>query len=304
MSSTAPTRTTSKTLIITAIAVAIGALVAWAAGANGYSIGAVPAVLIAAGAAFAVQWVAFIPSWLLRSERFYDLVGGSTYLVISLALLLGNADRGPAATVVAALVSVWSVRLALFLFARVRATGGDGRFDGITTRPLRLLQTWTMQGLWVSVTASAAWVVIADPSGRGVDAWLIAGAAIWLLGFGIEATADEQKRAFRRRGGDGFITSGVWAASRHPNYFGEILVWIGVGVAAVPSLHGWGWVALVSPLFVAPLLTRVSGVPLLERRAEQRWGERADYRGYVDRTPILVPFIGRRGRWARGGAES
>lgn len=97
MSSTAPTRTSSKTLIIIAIAFAIGALVAWAAGANGYSIGAVPAALIAAGAAFAVQWVAFIPSWLLRSERFYDLVGGSTYLVISLALLLGNADRGPAA---------------------------------------------------------------------------------------------------------------------------------------------------------------------------------------------------------------
>ena len=89
--------------------------------------------------------------------------------------------------------------------------------------------------------------------------------------------------------GSGFITSGLWSWSRHPNYFGEIVLWSGVAVMAASALSGWQWVTLTSPVFVALLLTRVSGIPLLERRAEARWGHLTEYQRYTAMTPVLLP---------------
>ena len=128
-----------------------------------------------------------------------------------------------------------------------------------------------------------------------MDGWMIAGAIIWLGGLVLEIVADAQKAAFRRDPShDGqFIQSGVWAWSRHPNYLGEILVWIGVAVVALPVAVGWQWVTLVSPVFVFLLLTRVSGIPLLEKRADARWGDDPDYVAYKARTPVLVPGLRR-----------
>lgn len=286
-------------LIVVLVAVVLGAGLAAAGSWQSVRVGGLALFALAVAAAFLVQWIAFVPSSLLRSERFYDLLGGLTYVSLTLALVLLRPEGSVAAWVVGACVVAWSSRLALFLFTRVRRSGGDGRFDEIKESPLRLLQTWTLQGLWVSATAAAAWAVITGPT-RGVDAWLLVGVAIWAVGLGLEVVADAQKRAFAAGPGTGsFITSGLWSLSRHPNYLGEILLWAGLAVAAVPSLAGWRWVAMISPVFVTLLLTRVSGVPLLERRAEARWGERADYRAYVDSTPILVPWVGRRGPWER-----
>jgi steroid 5-alpha reductase family enzyme len=89
---------------------------------------------------------------------------------------------------------------------------------------------------------------------------------LWVLGWALEVIADAQKSRFNadvaNRGR--FINTGLWSRSRHPNYFGEILLWVGVAVVAFPVLHGWQYVTLLSPFFVAFLLTRVSGIPLLE----------------------------------------
>lgn len=296
-----PQRASAKPLIVALIAVALGLLIALVVSPGSATLGGVPLFLIGAILAFVIQWIAFVPSWLSGTERFYDLTGGLTYVGVTLFLLVASGARGVAAWVAAIMVGIWSVRLAGFLFARVLNNGGDGRFDEIKTQPLRLLQTWTLQGLWVVATASAAWAIITDPSGRGVDAWLVIGGVVWLVGLGVEAVADQQKRVFRAGPGrnGGFISTGLWALSRHPNYLGEIILWLGLAIAAVPSLEGWRWVALISPIFVTLLLTKLSGVPLLERRSEQRWGQDPAYGAYVDRTPILVPWVGRRGIWEK-----
>jgi steroid 5-alpha reductase family enzyme len=115
------------------------------------------------------------------------------------------------------------------------------------------------------------------------------GLAIWLLGFCIEVAADRQKSQFRRESPGRFIDTGLWAWSRHPNYFGEIVLWIGIAVMASSTLHGWQWATLVSPFFVALLLTRISGIPLLERRSDARWGDDQAYQSYKARTPTLIP---------------
>jgi len=117
---------------------------------------------------------------------------------------------------------------------------------------------------------------------------------VWLVGFGFEVVADRQKRRFRSdpdNEGE-FIRSGLWRLSRHPNYFGEIVLWVGVALVALPALEGWQHVTLVSPLFVYLLLTRVSGIPMLEEKADERWGGREDYERYKRETPVLWPWGG------------
>ena len=110
----------------------------------------------------------------------------------------------------------------------------------------------------------------------------------------IEIIADRQKSKFKDDpNNEGkFINVGLWAWSRHPNYFGEIVLWTGMAIVAVPVLQGWQWATLISPVFVAFLLIRVSGIPLLEKKADERWGGQEDYEEYKRRTPVLVPRPG------------
>lgn len=277
-------------LVGVAVAIVLGALLARAGGVGGEQVLGVPVVAWCAVVAFGLNWVAFVPAYLLRTERFYDLTGTLTYLaLVAMALVWGT--RSATAGVLAVLVTCWALRLGTFLVARIRRDGSDGRFDTIKSDPVRFLMTWTLQGLWVLVTAGAAITAMTTdrtPSLRVVQAL---GVTLWVLGFGFEVVADEQKRRFRLDPAhrDRFISSGLWAWSRHPNYFGEITLWAGVALVALPVLSGWQYVTLVSPVFVAVLLTRISGVPLLEARGRRRWGEDASYREYVARTPVLIP---------------
>lgn len=271
-------------------AVLVGGLVAWAGGTGAATVGPVSVVVLCAAVAYGINWVAFVPAYLRQTERFYDLMGSVSYLaVVVLGLVLGGG--GARALLLAALITVWTVRLGSFLVARISRDGSDGRFDAITPKPLRFLMTWTMQGLWVVLTASCALAAMTAERDEALDVLAVVGAVVWLVGFGIEVVADQQKRRFRAdpTNEGRFIDVGLWAWSRHPNYFGEIVLWVGVAVVALPALAGWQFVTLISPVFVAVLLTRISGVPMLEARARKRWGEQDDYRRYVRRTPVLVP---------------
>ncbi|WP_336632869.1 MULTISPECIES: DUF1295 domain-containing protein [unclassified Microbacterium] len=282
-------------IVLTIVVVlALAAGLAAAGGSAGGTLGGIPLFVLAVVAAFAIQIVAYIPAVLLRTEKFFDLTGGLTFAVVAVALLVAS-PAGVRGWVLAAMIVIWGVRLSAFLFIRVRAQGSDGRFDDIKGNPLAFLRVWLMQGLWVAVTSSAAWVGITALDRRGFDAWVVVGAVVWLAGLLLEIVADAQKAAFRRDPAHWgrFIDTGVWSWSRHPNYLGEILVWIGVAIVALPAATGWQWVTVISPVFVVLLLTRVSGIPLLEKRADERWGDEPAYREYKARTPVLVPGIGR-----------
>ncbi len=256
----------------------------------GTYVAAVPTALVCVAVAFGVQWIAFVPAYLRRTEKFYDLTGSATYMtVIWLSILLSGA-RSVTALAVATLVTIWAARLGLFLFKRIHKDGKDGRFDKIKQSAPRFFVAWTLQGLWVSLTLAAALVVTTTKSSGSLSPLVVIGAAVWLLGFTVEVVADRQKSAFRRDHPNQFIDSGLWAWSRHPNYFGEIVLWSGIAIIATASMAGWGWLGWVSPLFVTVLLTRISGIPLLEKRADQRYGDDAAYRRYKARTSVLVPL--------------
>ena len=281
---------TSTSVLAIGTAILIGVLVALAGSSGGLRWGGFPIFAWGALLVFLVQWVVFVPSWFAHTEHFFDLTGSLTYLAVVALTLLSRGSVTPYSLLVATMVTAWALRLGAFLAARVRAAGSDSRFDAMKYRFAWFLMTWTLQGLWVLLTAGAALAAITSPEDRQIDAFALLGVALWAFGFGIEVAADEQKRRFRARPEnlDRFITTGAWARSRHPNYFGEILLWFGVAVAAFPSLSGWSMVTLVSPLFVWLLLTRVSGVPLLEAAADRRWAGNPEYEAYKASTPVLL----------------
>ena len=270
--------------------VVIGIALAWAGSHGSVDAFGWPLFAVCGAIAFGVNWLVFIPAFLYQTERYFDLTGSLTYVtLVASSLIFGTAS--PRALLLAALTLLWASRLGLFLFLRIREEGSDGRFDRLKPDFIRFLMTWTLQGLWVFLTLSCALAAMTTAISTPLGVAAAVGTMLWLLGFGIEVTADRQKRQFRREPSNRgrFITSGLWAWSRHPNYFGEILLWCGVALIAIPALRGWQWVTLISPLFVFILLTRISGIPLLEGRAEKRWGEDPAFRDYTARTPALVP---------------
>lgn len=275
------------------VLILIGLLVAVAGSQGGSSIGGIPVFALCVGLAFLIQWLAFIPAFRLQTEKFFDLTGSITYIsVISIAALL-SAAMDARSILLWGLVIIWAARLGTFLFRRIRKAGKDDRFGELKSSFIRFLNVWTIQGLWVTFTMAAALVAITTTNHKELDVFAIIGFLVWVLGFAIEVAADGQKSRFAAdpQNKGKFIQTGLWSRSRHPNYFGEIVLWVGVAVVALPVLQGWQWIALISPVFVTLLLTRVSGVPLLEKKADQKWGGQADYEAYKKSTPILIPRL-------------
>jgi len=273
-----------------AIAIVIGALISWAGSDGGDRFGTLPVFAMCGALAFAVNWISFIPAAIKQTEHYYDLTGGITYITVTVVALLLSGPLDPRSAIVAGMVLFWSVRLASFLFMRISRAGKDGRFDNIKNRPRRFFLAWTLQGLWVLLTAACALAVITGGNRESLGIIGYVGIAVWSIGILIEIVADQQKTAFRANPDNQgrFIKTGLWAWSRHPNYFGEIVLWTGMAIIAIPVLEGWQWATLISPVFVTFLLTKVSGVPMLEEAADERWGGQDDYEAYKKNTPVLV----------------
>jgi steroid 5-alpha reductase family enzyme len=280
-------------LVALPIIIIIGILVALAGSQGGVLIGGIPLFALSVGLAFVIQWLVFIPAYLMQTEKFFDITGSITYITITLAAVFFSTGVDARSLLLSALVVIWAVRLGTFLFGRIQKAGKDDRFDEIKPSFVRFLNVWTIQGLWVTFTAAAALVAITSTHRKELDLFAVIGFLIWILGFVFEVVADSQKGRFNAdpQNKGKFIQTGLWSRSRHPNYFGEIMLWLGVAIIALPVLQGWQWVAMISPLFVTLLLTRVSGVPMLESKADKKWGGQKDYEDYKKRTPVLIPRL-------------
>lgn len=277
------------TILIICILIA-GAIVA-AAWGDSTGLYNVPSILICALVAFFVQWVIFVPSYIKQTEKFYDLAGSLSFVAVSLIALFSSFQLGVYQFMIASMVIIWALRLGSFLFFRIKKDGKDDRFEKIKTDKYRFFVAWTIQGLWVFLTSSPVLVALTSSNFSEVNALVIVGVCLWIFGFSTEVIADQQKRAFKQTNPDSFIHTGLWKYSRHPNYFGEIILWFGVALAVLPALSGWQFIVLISPIFVLTLLTKVSGVPMLENKAEKKWGDKADYIKYKNNTPVLIPWF-------------
>jgi steroid 5-alpha reductase family enzyme len=273
------------------LAIAIGVGVALAGGQGSAQVLGVPIFILIIAVAYLIQWAVFIIAYIQKSERLFDLTGSLTYTTLATAavLLIPNIDQR--AVLLLVLVVIWATRLGTFLFGRVLKQGKDDRFDEIKVSFTSFLLTWTLQGLWVSFTAAAAFAAITTTNQRDLGWPALIGFLIWVFGYFFELIADSQKSAFRANpdNKNAFIHSGLWAWSRHPNYFGEIVLWIGIAIIALPVLKGWALVTLISPVWVIIQLTLISGVPMLEKKADKKWGGQAAYEAYKANTPVLIP---------------
>ncbi|MFT7133662.1 MAG: steroid 5-alpha reductase family enzyme [Cyclobacteriaceae bacterium] len=289
---------TIKSLIGVLVAVAVGSFIAFAGSHNSAVFGDIPILAglpvfaVCALLAFGTQWIAFVPAYVFQTEHYYDLMGGITYLSLVVLAVVANPFLDLRGGLVAVLVGVWAIRLSTFLFRRVKEAGFDRRFSKMKTIPAQFLMTWTIQGLWVLVTFAAGLAAMTSVQQVPLEGFALVGTAVWLLGFVIEVVADAQKRRFRRDKTNiqAFITTGLWSWSRHPNYFGEIVLWLGIAIIAVPTLAGWQLATLISPVFVFVLLNYVSGVRMLEYSSDKRWGDDPEYQAYKAGTSVLIPL--------------
>ena len=287
------------TIVVTSVSIIVF-LVVSAVGNNSVILNEYSAVLYCAAICIGIQWVVWIPASIGQTERFYDLTGGLTYLtVVGFSLWAGSQSEPPSLRelIVSLLVVIWSLRLSSFLYLRIHRTGKDGRFDKLKTSPIRFLVPWTLQGLWVFLTMIVVIVINSQAdSAPALGIWDGIGLSIWILGFGIEVIADNQKTIFNTEPDNQgkWIDSGLWSYSRHPNYLGEILLWTGIAFFGISCFTGLERVAWISPIFIYLLLTKISGTPILDKRALEKWGDDPEYQKYRVNTPALIPRLNKK----------
>jgi steroid 5-alpha reductase family enzyme len=259
-----------------------------------YSIGyltGIDSVMNAILFAFIIQWILFIPAYLFQTEKFFDISGSFTYIFVityTLCLSYNSSGINYGNILLSSFIIIWAIRLGSFLFFRIKKDGEDKRFRSIKPSPTRFFMTWSLQGMWVSICSACALAGIAN--GIIVNSLFYFGAFIFVLGFIVEIIADNQKTKFRKdpANKDKFIDSGLWSYSRHPNYLGEITLWLGVSIMSLSSLTGWQLITLISPIFTYVLLVYISGVRILEARGKKKWGHLDSYKDYVKKTPSLL----------------
>jgi len=282
------TRSKSALGIVASLIIAVLILTAGSQGS--VSFGGYPLFALCGSIGFALHWALFIPSYAFKTEHYFDLTGSLSYITTVAAAIVFNPSLDSRDLIICAMITVWALRLGSFLFWRIKKDGQDKRFIVMKTKFTWFLMTWTIGGLWVLVTMAAGLAALTSNTTAELGLVSYLGIALWLFGFVVEVTADNQKTEFRKNpdNRNRFITTGVWSWSQHANYFGEITLWFGLALVALPVLSGWQLATLISPVFVYFLLTKVSGIPLLDRLAKQKWGTDSAYLSYTQATSKLL----------------
>lgn len=275
----------------TLISIAIGILVALATSQNSINFFGFPLLIICFIYCYLIHWIFFIHGYVNQTEHYFDAIGSVTFVSLSVFLIFVIQDFY--AFLICSLVGIWSLRLGSFLFKRVKKTGRDTRFIEMKKDFFWFFLTWNLSALWVFLSYVAGIVAVTSKYSYELSfteiIFCIFGFFIWLIGFLIEVIADNQKKKFKEdiKNKDHFISHGLWSWSRHPNYFGEIILWLGISIIAFPIFRGWDYIALISPIFVYYLLVNVSGIPMLEKAADAKWGKDENYIAYKNKTNIL-----------------
>ncbi len=233
----------------------------------------------------------FIPAFIFKTDKLTDISYGVTFAVVALAAYL-RSEREFAHAILLFAVLAWAVRLGGFLLIRINKMGKDSRFDDMRDKFFAFLRFWLLQGVSVFVVLAAS-ILLWQETGPTVTALSWAGIIIFALGLVLEATADYQKFLFKFSGKakkHEWIDVGVWRMSRHPNYLGEMMVWTGLYLFVLPSLSGLAvFGGLISPLYIIALLLFGSGVPILEKYADKKWGKQDAFQTYKREVPVLIP---------------
>ena len=282
------------------VSVILAGLIAFLSSGNSLIILGIPSLIFCAIYSFSIHWIFFVHGYFYQTEHYFDVTGSFTYISLSLILIItsflsiNDSGFNPYSFIIGSMVIIWAIRLGSFLFKRVKDVGQDIRFLEMKKDFFWFLLTWTLSGLWVFLTYAAGLLAMTSINLESSFSFyqyscLIVGSTFWIIGFSIEVISDHQKKIFRQNISNkgNFIKNGLWSWSRHPNYFGEIVLWTGIAIIALPTMIGFKYIVLISPIFVYILLTKISGIPMLEKSSDQKWGDGPDYIEYKKNTPIL-----------------
>jgi len=242
---------------------------------------------------FGIQWGSWLIASLFQTEKFYDLAGSTTFILLTWQSLRWGGKFHLRQIVQSSCVTLWGLRLGLYLFQRILRDGKDARFDKARGNPGVFWIFWTLQGVWVWMTLLPTLILNTSTKDEKLTWKDYLGWSLWFIGFVLEALADRQKSLFRADSHNKgkWISSGLWGLCRHPNYLGEILMWASLFLPASSVMSGHQYWSVISPIFVAYLLTRVSGIPLLEKQGLKKWGHLTEYQKYRQNTAVLIPYI-------------
>ena len=280
------------TIPATIISILLGIIIAYAGSQGSEIYNGIALFALCASVSYLLHWIIFIPSYIFQTEHYFDLTGSISYLVaIGLGFYL-NPSMDPRDLLIGALIVIWALRLGSFLFLRVKQDGKDNRFTVMKTQFHWYIMTWTIGGLWVFLTMAAGLAAITSNVNIPLGGMAYLGLALWIFGFSIEVIADRQKRNFKKQQDKDkeFITSGLWAWSRHPNYFFELFHWFAYVIMAI-GLQNF-WITLIPAISMFFFITRFTGIKYTEIQSLKSRGE--DYRDYQKTTNMLIPWFPKR----------
>ncbi len=242
----------------------------------------------------AINLAGLLWAYTRQSDHATDLIYGSSFFLTTLLLYLYQGDFSFTKSLLTLMICSWGARLALFLFRRIKNMKKDDRFDNMRPSFAKFAGFWFLQTITIFIVLlPVIFFLDSTPTLTQFSFLSLIGFVIWAAGFAIETIADQQKNTFRNNATNKgqFIKTGLWKYAQHPNYSGEILCWIGVFVYVIPALQGWGWISILSPLWISFMLIKVSGIPFLIKSSEKKYGHLTAYQVYKKTTPRLFPGV-------------
>jgi steroid 5-alpha reductase family enzyme len=233
----------------------------------------------------------YLLSRFIKNNSIVDIFWGIGFALVAIFSLFFYKNFSPLKIIFNVAILLWGARLALHIFIKNKGKAEDFRYanwrkEWGKTEPLRaLLQIYFLQGAIMFV--KSMFIVLSNSSSTFLietDWIFVLGSVVFLVGFLIEAIADYQKSVFKKSNPAGLMKTGLWAYSRHPNYFGEVVLWFGLFLMSVP--FGYWYLGLLSFLIIFYLIRFVSGVPMLEKSKK----ENAEYQIYSKEVPVFFPY--------------
>jgi len=241
-----------------------------------------------------LQVIFFIYAALKKTDKVTDLSYGLTFIIASIFAYILNVEYiSFFKTILLLLVSTWGIRLSVYLFVRILKTGKDKRFDGVREDLKKFASFWLLQAVSIFIILLPTTYILTSDMDMSLN-WISSiGLILAISGILIEGIADSQKFVFKNKeeNKSKWIGTGLWKYSRHPNYLGEIMMWVGVFLYCFVYINGIGLITILSPIYISVLLLWVSGIPTLEREYDKRYFDNKDYQEYKRNTGVLFPKL-------------